>query len=128
MELVPIGEAARRVGMAASALRYYDERGLVAPSVRRGGRRYYGRDELRRLAMIRMGQELGANLDEVARMFRGGGEFWEVIDARIAALEEQIRRARETKIVLEHMRGCPAEDPLRECEQFQKALDKHIAS
>ena len=50
MELVPIGEAARMLKVNASALRYYEERGLVKPACRVNGRRMYGRAELRRLA------------------------------------------------------------------------------
>src|SRR3712207_3009327 len=62
-DLIPIGEAARRLGVAASTLRYYDDHGLVAPAKRLGGRRWYGKSELRRLALIRMGQALGFSLD-----------------------------------------------------------------
>jgi DNA-binding transcriptional MerR regulator len=126
MDLIPIGEAARRVEMAASALRYYDELGLVAPAARRGGRRWYGPDELRRLALIRLGQELGGSLAEIARMLRSGPDFWDVLEERIAALDEQIRRAQDTRALLVHMRACPAEDPMRECTQFQQGLDQYI--
>jgi DNA-binding transcriptional MerR regulator len=59
MDLIPIGEAATRLGLSTSALRYYDERGLVCPHVRRGGRRMYGSEELRRLAFIKLAHQLG---------------------------------------------------------------------
>ena len=59
MDVIPIGEAAARLGLTASALRYYDERGLVCPQVRRGGRRMYGPEELRRLAFIKLAHRLG---------------------------------------------------------------------
>ncbi|MER6008568.1 MerR family transcriptional regulator [Nonomuraea angiospora] len=51
MELISIGEAARRLRLNTSALRYYEERGLVRPAARHAGRRMYGRTELRRLAL-----------------------------------------------------------------------------
>ena len=60
MQLVPIGEAARRLGVNTSALRYYEERGLVTPA-RRAGRRVYGPGDLRRLAFIQVLQ--GETLD-----------------------------------------------------------------
>ncbi|MGH3694213.1 MAG: MerR family transcriptional regulator [Pseudonocardiaceae bacterium] len=52
MDLISIGQAADRLGLNPSALRYYDERGLVTPAARRAGRRVYGLEELRRLAFI----------------------------------------------------------------------------
>jgi DNA-binding transcriptional MerR regulator len=66
VDLIPIGEAARKLGVSASALRYYDERGLLRPAARRGGRRVYGADELRRLAFIHIAQRLGISLDTTA--------------------------------------------------------------
>src|SRR4051794_669455 len=66
MELISIGEAARRVGLNASALRYYEERGLVRPAGRHGGRRMYGQNELRRLAFVQLLQRLGVGLDTAA--------------------------------------------------------------
>jgi MerR family transcriptional regulator, copper efflux regulator len=50
-DLVPIDEVARRFGLRASAIRYYEERDLVRPASRQGGRRWYGPDEIRRLAI-----------------------------------------------------------------------------
>lgn len=60
---IPIGQAAERLGLNPSALRYYDERGLVRAPTRRAGRRMYGRDELRRLAFIKIAQQLGLPLE-----------------------------------------------------------------
>lgn len=64
--VLPIGELARRSGVAASAIRFYEAEGLL-PSQRRGagGRRWYARSALRRLAFIRVAQELGVPLAEV---------------------------------------------------------------
>ena len=45
-ELLPIDEVARRLGLRASAIRYYEERGLVQPVSRHAGRRWYGPDEV----------------------------------------------------------------------------------
>lgn len=51
--------AARRLGMRTSALRYYEQRGLVRPAGRARGQRVYGRPELRRLAFVQIAQRLG---------------------------------------------------------------------
>ena len=69
-ELITIGELAHRSGVAASALRFYEERGLIA-SVREAGAKYrgkrrYRRDVLRRVAFIRVAQTVGLSLDEIA--------------------------------------------------------------
>lgn len=64
-ELLGIGEVARRSGFAASALRYYEQQGLL-PAVRSpGGQRRYPRSALRRLAFVRAAQNVGLSLEEV---------------------------------------------------------------
>ena len=60
-----IGEVARRAGVAASALRYYEEEGLIAALRPAGGRRRYPRSVLRRLAFVRAAQNVGLTLDEI---------------------------------------------------------------
>ena len=65
MALVTISEVARRSGVAASALRYYEERGLIT-SVRSGtGHRRFPRAVLRRIAFIVYAQRVGLTLDEI---------------------------------------------------------------
>jgi MerR family transcriptional regulator, redox-sensitive transcriptional activator SoxR len=64
-ELLTIGETARRSGVAASALRFYEERGLIS-SVRAGsGHRRYPRPTLRRIAFIVFAQRVGLTLEEI---------------------------------------------------------------
>jgi MerR family transcriptional regulator, redox-sensitive transcriptional activator SoxR len=64
-ELLAIGEVARRSGVAASALRFYEERGLIE-SVRSGpGHRRYPRSVLRRIAFIVFAQRVGLTLEEI---------------------------------------------------------------
>lgn len=64
--LLTIGEVARRSGVAASALRFYEQRGLIR-SVRAGsGHRRYPRPVLRRIAFIVFAQRVGLSLDEIA--------------------------------------------------------------
>lgn len=62
---LPIGELATRSGYAASALRYYEELGLIRSERTPGGQRRYRRSTLRRLAFIRAAQRIGLSLDEV---------------------------------------------------------------
>lgn len=64
-DLLPIGEVARRAGLAASALRFYERQGLVRGERTSGGQRRYPRSMLRRLAFIRAAQNVGLSLQEI---------------------------------------------------------------
>jgi MerR family redox-sensitive transcriptional activator SoxR len=101
-ELLTIGEVARRSGVAASALRFYEERGLIASERAGSGHRRYARPVLRRIAFIVFAQRVGLSLDEIghelaklppdraparADWSRLSSTWTERIDARIAELE-----------------------------------------
>ena len=64
-DLLTIGELARRAGVATSALRYYEQLGLISSRRTAGGQRRYSRATLRRVAFIRAAQTIGLSLDEV---------------------------------------------------------------
>lgn len=127
--LVPIGTAAARVGVAPSALRYYEERGLVAPAQRTGGKRWYGTEQLRRLAFVQMAKRLGFDLDTIAELFEGNGRTWRLaVDTHLVKLDERIRHAEMAKSLLSHGRECPHELPWRDCPYMVGALDSWLAS
>jgi DNA-binding transcriptional MerR regulator len=123
-EMVPIGEAAVRFGLRASALRYYEDRGLVRPSVRRGGKRWYDRTQLRRIAFVQIGRQLGITLDNLGEMLDGPEHRWRaIIEDQIAALDAQIERARQARTALAHALQCPTARPTQECRYFVAELD-----
>ena len=64
-ELLTITEVSRRSGVASSALRYYEERGLIASQRARSGHRRYPRAVLRRIAFIVFAQRIGLSLEEI---------------------------------------------------------------
>jgi MerR family redox-sensitive transcriptional activator SoxR len=126
---VGIGEAARRVGLAPSAIRYYESEGLLDTPRRGDGRRRYGPAELRSLAFIAVGRELGLGLAAIRDALRPGPGGWAgVVDAQIAALDAQIARAQRARQMLESSRDCPAPEPLRDCPYLRSALDALVAS
>jgi MerR family transcriptional regulator, redox-sensitive transcriptional activator SoxR len=101
-DLMPISEVARRSGVAASALRYYEERGLIAAERAGSGHRRFRRSVLRRVAFIVFAQRVGLSLDEIAEQVahlpadrapsrrdwsRLSAGWTARIDARIAELE-----------------------------------------
>ncbi|MDQ3586966.1 MAG: redox-sensitive transcriptional activator SoxR [Actinomycetota bacterium] len=63
--LLTIGEVARRSGVAASALRFYEERGLIASERAGSGHRRYARPVLRRIAFVVFAQRIGLSLHEI---------------------------------------------------------------
>jgi MerR family redox-sensitive transcriptional activator SoxR len=63
--VLTIGEVSRRSGVAASALRFYEERGLIASQRAGSGHRRYPRPVLRRIAFIVFAQRVGLTLDEI---------------------------------------------------------------
>ena len=127
MDGVPIGQAAERLQVAASALRYYDERGLVRPRTRRAGRRIYGRDELRRLAFVMLGRRLGVPLDTAAAVLDEPGPRWRAaVQQQIEELEDVIVRARGAQRFLSHALQCPSDHPPSECAVMIAALDRLV--
>lgn len=126
VDLIPIGEAAARLGLSASALRYYDERGLVCPQ-QRAGRRMYGPDDLRRLALIKIFHQLGVSLDTAAAVLDAPDPQWrEIVRDQISRLDEAIGQARGAQQFLTHALRCPTEHPARECPTMTGALDRLV--
>jgi DNA-binding transcriptional MerR regulator len=107
-DLIPIGAAARRVGLAASALRYYEERDLVHPASRVAGRRLYGRAELRRIAFIQLGRRLGVGLDQIGAVLSEEGPGWRtMVNEHLRWLDERIGWAQDARRALGHAQDCP---------------------
>jgi len=105
-ELVPIDEVARRLGLRSSAIRYYEERGLVSPADRHSGRRWYGPAEIRRLAIIGYWQSSGLmSLEQIGDILAGpeAGRGWtQVVEDHVEALRGQIARMQAAQAFLEH--------------------------
>lgn len=128
MDLIPIGEAAQRLGLRTSALRYYDERGLAPARTRQGGRRMYGPDELRRLAFIQIALRLGIPLQTAAAIFDAPGPRWrDAVREHLATLDHLIELAHGAQTFLTHALECPAERPTRDCPNMLEALDLLVA-
>lgn len=127
MVLIPIGRAAEQLGLSTSALRYYDERGLVCPPVRQAGRRMYGSDELRRLAFVKIANRLGLPLETAAAVLDAPGPQWrQNVREQIAQLDNVIADARAAQNFLSHALNCPTEHPARQCATMIAALDRLV--
>jgi MerR family transcriptional regulator, redox-sensitive transcriptional activator SoxR len=69
-----IGGIARRAGVRASRVRYYEQVGVLPPPERAGGQRRYAEDVVHRLAIIQVGQRAGLSLEEIRDLTRSAGE------------------------------------------------------
>jgi MerR family transcriptional regulator, redox-sensitive transcriptional activator SoxR len=69
MSELSIGEVARRTGVKPSALRYYEQEGLLPRVSRAGGRRRYGERDVRMIEVLRFAQQAGFTLDEIRKLF-----------------------------------------------------------
>lgn len=94
-----IGALARRTGLSVSAIRFYEERGLVRPSRNAGGQRRFARSDIRRLSFVMIAQRLGYTIAEIA--------------AKLSDLPES--------------RTPDAEDWRRMAESFRDELNERIA-
>lgn len=125
--MITIGEAATRLQMAPSALRYYDERGLVRPTARRAGTRMYGTEELRRLAFLKIVHRLGVPLDIAAAVLDAPSEQWrDSVRDQLADLDRVIAQARAAQHFLTHALNCPTDHPAQECATMTGALDRLV--
>ena len=69
-DLIPIGEMARRTGLSVSAIRFYEDKGLIEPVRTSGNQRRFLRSDIRRLSFILIAQQLGLSLGEIQDVMR----------------------------------------------------------
>ena len=111
---ISIGALAERTGVAHSALRYYEDAGLLRSHRTGGNQRRYHRDAIRRVSYIRVAQELGLSLDEIRASLAqlpDGRTPTEGDWARLSAswrprIEGQIRRLERLRDRLDKCIGC----------------------
>ncbi|WP_418119463.1 helix-turn-helix domain-containing protein [Variovorax sp. 350MFTsu5.1] len=119
-----IAEVAKRSGLPASTLRYYDEKGLIASTGRQGLRRTFDEGVLERLALIALGRAAGFSLDEIARMFGPNGQpriDRVMLNAKADELDRTIRNLSAMRDGLRHAAVCRAPSHM-ECPTFRRIL------
>jgi DNA-binding transcriptional MerR regulator len=122
--LLDIAEVGRQSGLAPSALRFYERRGLLTPSGRHGQRRVYSPDVLDRLALIACARQAGFTIAEIAR-FLVAAPGDEILRAHLARkaheLDDDIRRLQGMRDSLAHAATC-THTPLVECPDFKQSV------
>lgn len=124
MKDLDITEVARRSGVPASTLRFYEEKGLIASIGRRGLRRLFGPGVLERLALIALGRAAGFSLDEIALMFAPDGRpriDRRMLEAKAKELDKTIRELSAMRDGLRHAAACPAPSHM-DCPTFRRIV------
>lgn len=112
--LLSIGDLARRTGLSVSAIRFYEEKGLVHPIRSGGGQRRFPRSDIRRLSFVLIAQQLGLSIgeiaDQLAKLPDGrtpNARDWNRISAGIrAVLDRRIAELERTRDMLDGCIGC----------------------
>jgi DNA-binding transcriptional MerR regulator len=119
-----IAEVVQRSGVAASALRFYEEKGLITPSGRRGLRRVFAPAVLERLALIALWRAAGFSLEEIASMFAPDGQprlDRHALNAKAEQLDRTLIELTAMRDGLRQAAACPAPSHL-ECPNFRRHL------
>jgi MerR family redox-sensitive transcriptional activator SoxR len=125
MKALDIAEVAARTGVPASALRFYEEKGLIASIGRRGLKRLFTPDVVQRLSLIALGRLAGFSLDEIAGMFATDGRLRikrEQLAAKADDLDRRIHRMAAMRDGLRHAAKCSAPSHL-ECPTFRRLVN-----
>ena len=128
--LLTIGELARRTGVTASALRYYEELGLLPAPARISGQRRYPESAARIIGMILLYSDAGFTLAEQKTLMASRedtcGEWRRLARRKLAELDEQIARAQAARDAIRHGLRCPHED-ITQCPNFNAGITARLA-
>src|SRR5207244_5931477 len=120
-EDLAISDVARVFGLRTSAIRYYEQIGILPPAIRKNGQRRYDNSALFRLAVVQRARETGFTLEEIRELFFGFAEGtpppkrWHQLSQRKGAeLRERIKRLRLMETLLKRVEECRC-DALDQC-------------
>ncbi|WP_327267426.1 MerR family transcriptional regulator [Streptomyces sp. NBC_01218] len=122
--LLDIAEVAEVSGLAPSALRFYEKKGLIAAAGRNGLRRTYTPEILERLALITCARSAGFSIAEIGRFVTArptDADLRVRMAARAHDLDEQVGRLTRLRDSLRHAAVC-AHEPIVECPDFKRAV------
>ncbi|WP_296583246.1 helix-turn-helix domain-containing protein [Xanthobacter sp.] len=125
MKFLDIGEVAEKSGNKPSALRYYEEAGLISSVSRHGLRRQFAPEVLLQLKLISMGKSAGFSLSEIAGMFGRNGMPdlpRATLHAKAEEIDRKIRELTALRDTLRHVADCPAPSHM-ECPTFRRLVD-----
>jgi DNA-binding transcriptional MerR regulator len=128
--LLTIGELARRAGVATSALRYWEELGLLPAPARISGQRRYPESAVALVGVILLLRDVGFSLAEQKALLASRGvaldQWRRLARHKLAELDEQIANARAAREAIDHALRCPHED-FRHCPTFRRHIAARLA-
>jgi Predicted transcriptional regulators len=120
-ENLAISDVARVFGLRSSAIRYYEQIGILPPPMRKNGQRRYDNSALFRLAVVQRARETGFTLEEIRELFFGfppgtrPPKRWHQLSQRkIAELRDRMKRLKQMETLLKRVEDCHC-DALDEC-------------
>jgi DNA-binding transcriptional MerR regulator len=125
VKLLDIAEVSIKSGFKPSALRYYEEAGLISSISRHGLRRQFPNEVLLRLKLISMGKSAGFSLEEIAGMFGNNGMPnlpRVVLHQKADQIDRQIHELIALRDTLRHVADCPAPSHM-ECSTFRRLVE-----
>jgi MerR family redox-sensitive transcriptional activator SoxR len=133
-----ISDVARVFGLRSSAIRYYEQIGILPSPMRKNGQRRYDKSVLFRLAVVQHARATGFTLDEIRELFFGfrpatspPKRWHELSDRKIAELRIRMKRLKLMETLLKQMQGCRC-NALEECGEklltktSKERLDVHF--
>ncbi len=102
MKMLSIGEVAKQTGIRPSAIRYYEDAGILPRPARSNGRRYYDMDAIRRIDVLKFAQQTGFTLEEIKTLFQGFNSRHQ-INARWQVLAR--KKVEELDALVERIQG-----------------------
>jgi DNA-binding transcriptional MerR regulator len=123
--VISIGELSKRTGVAITALRYYDELGLVRPAARASGQRRYDDGAVSRVGAVLFLRDVGLSLDEIGQFMRGD-DWRAIVERKIVELDEQTANLRAGRVALLHALHCPVGEPAN-CPKFWSIIERRLA-
>jgi DNA-binding transcriptional MerR regulator len=128
--LLTIGEVARRAGVATSALRYWEEIGLLPAPARISGQRRYPESAIARVGVTLLLRDVGFSLAEQKALVASGGVALDqrrrLARSKLAELDEQIANAQAAQEAIRHALRCPHEDILQ-CPNFGSLITARLS-
>lgn len=122
--MLDIAEVSEAVSLPASALRFYEEKGLIRSVGRKGLRRLFDSDVIDRLQFIALGQQAGFSLDEIVAMFAADGNL-DIdrgrLEEKAAAIDRDIAKLAALRDGLRHAAACSAPNHLA-CPTFRRLM------
>ncbi|MET3614653.1 DNA-binding transcriptional MerR regulator [Rhizobium aquaticum] len=125
MKFLDIGDVSAQTGVKPSALRYYEEIGLIQSLFRHGLRRQFSPDVLLQIKLITMGQSAGFSLEEIAAMFGKSGRPdlpRDALHRKADEIDDKIHQLTALRDTLRHVAECKAPSHM-ECPTFRRLVE-----